>query len=111
MAAQSEARSAAEAVARASYGKLVAFLCARTRDVAAAEDALGEAFAQALAHWPQDGVPERPAAWVVQTAKRRLIDQRRSEARHRHAAALPASMRPSRSTEKGRSSGALRWPR
>ncbi len=39
----------AEAVARASYGKLVAFLAARTRDVAGAEDALSEAFMAALA--------------------------------------------------------------
>ena len=40
-----QARSTAEAVARRSYGKLVAFLAARTHDVAAAEDALSEAFA------------------------------------------------------------------
>ena len=40
-----QARSTADAVARRSYGKLVAFLAARTRDVAAAEDALSEAFA------------------------------------------------------------------
>ena len=43
-----QARSTAEAVARRSYGKLVAFLAARTHDVAAAEDALSEAFASAL---------------------------------------------------------------
>ncbi len=43
------ARTAAEAVARRSYGKLVAFLAARTRDVAGAEDALSEAFMAALA--------------------------------------------------------------
>src|SRR5882724_7738163 len=46
------ARAAAEAVARRSYGKFVAFLAARTRDVAAAEDALSEAFAAALTDWP-----------------------------------------------------------
>lgn len=44
-----QARSTADAVARRSHGKLVAFLAARTRDVAAAEDALSEAFASALA--------------------------------------------------------------
>ncbi|MGA7636361.1 MAG: hypothetical protein WCB00_05495, partial [Candidatus Acidiferrales bacterium] len=43
-----QARSTAEAVARRSYGKLVAFLAARTRDVTTAEDALSEAFASAL---------------------------------------------------------------
>src|SRR5262245_24290700 len=45
------ARSTADAVARRSYGKLVAFLAARTRDVAAAEDALADAFTSALADW------------------------------------------------------------
>ncbi len=49
-----QARSTADAVARRSYGKLVAFLAARTRDVAAAEDALSEAFASALADWPRE---------------------------------------------------------
>ena len=54
------AREAAEAVARRSYGKLVAFLAARTRDVAAAEDALSDAFAAALVDWPASGVPTAP---------------------------------------------------
>ena len=54
------ARAAAEAAARRSYGKLIAFLAARTRDVAAAEDALSEAFAAALTAWPKTGVPEHP---------------------------------------------------
>ncbi len=54
------ARATAEAVARRSYGKLVAFLAARTRDVAGAEDALSDAFAAALADWPRDGMPEKP---------------------------------------------------
>ena len=54
------ARETAEAVARRSYGKLVAFLAARTGDVAAAEDALADAFAAALADWPAAGVPRQP---------------------------------------------------
>src|SRR6516225_5581097 len=57
-----KARAAAAAVARASYGKLVAYLAARTRDVAGAEDALSEAFAAALADWPVRGVPDMPEA-------------------------------------------------
>ena len=48
---------AAEAAARHSYGKLLAFLAARTGDVAGAEDALSDAFAAALATWPTEGVP------------------------------------------------------
>jgi RNA polymerase sigma-70 factor (ECF subfamily) len=69
-----EARRAAERVARASYGRLVAFLVARTRDVAGAEDALAEAFAAALERWPQDGVPANPDAWLLTAARRRQTD-------------------------------------
>lgn len=50
-----QARFAAESAARHSYGKLVAFLGARTHDIAAAEDALSEAFAAVLAEWPRKG--------------------------------------------------------
>jgi RNA polymerase sigma-70 factor (ECF subfamily) len=65
---------AAEQVARESYGKLVAFLAARTRDVAGAEDALSEAFAAALAEWPVSGVPRTPEAWLLTVARRRMVD-------------------------------------
>ncbi len=71
------ARAAAEKVARDSYGKLVAYLAARTRDVAAAEDALSEAFASALAEWPKGGVPDKPAAWLLTVARRKMIDAMR----------------------------------
>jgi RNA polymerase sigma-70 factor (ECF subfamily) len=75
--ARDEARAVAEAVARASYGKLVAYLSARTRDVAAAEDALSDAFAAALADWPVNGVPQRPEAWLLTVARRKTIDAAR----------------------------------
>ena len=68
------ARSTADAVARRSYGKLVAFLAARTRDVAGAEDALAEAFATALADWPVSGCPSNPEAWLLTVARRKMID-------------------------------------
>ncbi|HSP98329.1 MAG TPA: DUF6596 domain-containing protein [Candidatus Dormibacteraeota bacterium] len=71
------ARDAAADVARRSYGKLVAFLAARTGDVAGAEDALAEAFASALADWPRDGVPRNPEAWLMTVARRRQIDASR----------------------------------
>lgn len=71
------ARDTAEMVARDSYGRLVALLAVRTRDVAAAEDALADAFAAALADWPANGVPARPEAWLVTVARRRLIDAAR----------------------------------
>jgi len=73
----SAAGAAAEAAARRSYGKLVALLCARSRDVAAAEDALAEAFAAALAQWPTSGVPKNPEGWLLSVARRRGIDAAR----------------------------------
>jgi predicted RNA polymerase sigma factor len=74
-----EARSTAEAVARRSYGKLVAFVAARSHDLAAAEDALAEAFASALQSWPQSGCPANPEAWLLTVARRKLIDMVRRE--------------------------------
>src|SRR5579862_3537534 len=71
---ESGARDLAEMVARRSYGKLVAFLAARTGDVAAAEDALSDAFAAALAEWPAKGVPAGPEAWLLAVARRKAID-------------------------------------
>jgi RNA polymerase sigma-70 factor (ECF subfamily) len=71
------ARRAAERAARDSYGRLVAFLAARTRDVAGAEDALAEAFASALKSWPEDGVPANPDAWLLTVARRRQTDAMR----------------------------------
>jgi RNA polymerase sigma-70 factor, ECF subfamily len=69
-----QARRTAEAVARHSYGKLVAFLAAQTGDVARAEDALSEAFASALADWPLHGAPLNPEGWLMAVAKRKIID-------------------------------------
>ncbi|MDQ7977986.1 sigma factor [Paraburkholderia sp. SARCC-3016] len=77
--ADGAAHAIAEAVARRSYGKLVALLAIRTRDVAAAEDALADAFAAALADWPERGCPANPEAWLMTVARRRAIDG----ARHR----------------------------
>lgn len=78
--ATAAALSLADRVARRSRGRLVAFLAARTRDIAAAEDALSEAFAAALQHWPRDGVPDNPEAWLLVSARRRLIDGGRRQA-------------------------------
>jgi RNA polymerase sigma-70 factor (ECF subfamily) len=73
------AHRAVEAVARQSYGRLVALLSARTRDVAAAEDALADALMSALTTWPRDGIPKNPQGWLMTAARNRLFDQ----ARHR----------------------------
>src|SRR5258708_6177964 len=73
----SAAHAAVEAVARNSYGRLVAYLAARSGDVAGAEDALSDAFAAALQRWPADGVPQKPEAWLLHAARNRLIDAAR----------------------------------
>lgn len=73
----SDARAIAEETARASYGRLLAWLAARTGDVAAAEDALADAFRAALEHWPKTGAPASPEAWIITTARRKLIDEAR----------------------------------
>lgn len=81
-----DARVAIESVARHSYGKLVAFLANHSGDIAAAEDALSDAFVAALAHWPNEGVPGNPSAWLLHAAKRKLIDAaRRREVHSRHS--------------------------
>jgi RNA polymerase sigma-70 factor (ECF subfamily) len=70
----SDAARAAEVAARAGYGRLLAYLAAQWRDVARAEDALGDALLAALETWPRTGVPERPEAWLLTAARRRLLD-------------------------------------
>lgn len=79
----------AERVARESYGKLVAYLAARDRDLAAAQDALSEAFASALETWPKSGTPANPEGWLYVAARRRLADAAR---RRRHADAAAATL-------------------
>lgn len=79
------AGAAAERAARLAYGRLVAILAARTRDVAAAEDALAEAFHAALRRWPETGVPDNPEAWLL-TAARRQHGHARRHAQVRAAA-------------------------
>jgi RNA polymerase sigma-70 factor, ECF subfamily len=73
------AKIAAERAARQSYGKLVAFLATRIHDVAAAEDALADAFAAALEQWPKTGQPDNPEAWLLTVARRKRIDLQRRQ--------------------------------
>jgi RNA polymerase sigma-70 factor (ECF subfamily) len=68
-----------EHVLRDASRRLLAFLAVRSRDVAAAEDALADACRLALETWPGQGVPAKPEAWLLTVARRRLTDQ----ARHR----------------------------
>lgn len=77
------AREAAERAARMAYGKLVAILAVRARDVASAEDALSGALAEALVAWPRDGVPTNPEAWLLTAARNNLTDAERRSRRER----------------------------
>lgn len=88
---------AAAAIARlvpADTSRAVAILTRLAGDIDLAEDAVQDALAAALAHWPADGVPPSPVGWLVTTAKRKLIDRLRREstreARHIAAMALEA---------------------
>jgi RNA polymerase sigma-70 factor (ECF subfamily) len=77
-----------EAVARDSYGRLVAYIAARTGNIADAQDALSEALVAALETWPTNGVPDKPDAWLMRVARNRLIDASRREHTRRDAEPL-----------------------
>jgi RNA polymerase sigma-70 factor, ECF subfamily len=63
-----------ERIGRECYGRLLSILAARSNDLAAAEDALSEAFAEALSRWPEAGIPDNPGAWLLTTARRKRLD-------------------------------------
>jgi predicted RNA polymerase sigma factor len=75
-----DAAALAEGVARASYGRLLALLAAPTGDIAAAEDALADAFERALVGWPSSGIPDNPEGWLLAVARNRLRDRYKSSA-------------------------------
>ena len=79
------AHRAVEAAARQSRARLVAFLAARFRDLAAAEDAVADAFRIALDLWPRQGVPHAPEAWLATVARRRITHALRHGAVRRAA--------------------------
>lgn len=87
-----DARETAERVARAAYGRLVALLAARSRDVIAAEDALADAFARALERWPVEGVPANPEGWLLTVARNRLTDGHRRTGRTPVASVAPEEL-------------------
>ena len=83
---ESDARAVAASIAQDGYGKLIALLASRSRDLAGAEDALAEAFASALEDWPAKGVPRSPEAWLLTVARRRMIDRGRRDRSAENAA-------------------------
>lgn len=73
-ASKRETRRAIEATFRLEQARLIAGLTGIVRDVGLAEELAQDALIVALKHWPEDGVPRNPGAWLMQTAKRRAID-------------------------------------
>ena len=67
------------AVWRIEQPRLITSLARMLRDVTLAEDLTQEALLAALEHWPATGVPEKPGAWLMATAKRRALDQLRRD--------------------------------
>ncbi|MBG0565509.1 RNA polymerase sigma factor [Actinoplanes aureus] len=78
--------TAAAVAARDSYGRLLALLSAATSDLAAAEDALADAFEAAVRTWPGQGVPANPDGWLLAVARNRLRDWWKSAAVQRGVA-------------------------
>lgn len=75
----SDIRQIAESIFRREFGRIIARLIRVSGSIEMAEDALQEAFASALAAWPEKGIPEDPAAWIIAVATRKLISAIRRE--------------------------------
>jgi len=87
-----------ERVFREEYGRAVAVLTRVFGDIDVAEDAVQDAFAEAVRRWPESGLPPSPAGWIITTARNRAIDRLRREAaranKHAQAALLHAREQP-----------------
>src|SRR5437660_11512154 len=91
-------RSDIERVFAEEYGRAVASLVRVFGDIDIAEEAVQDAFAEAVKRWPADGVPGSPAGWIITTARNRAIDRLRRESsrvdKHAQAALLHAESEP-----------------
>lgn len=88
--------SVVEDVVRSQYPRILATLIRGLGDVDEAEDALQDAVLAALAHWPVDGVPRAPDAWLITVARRKAVDRRLRESRRtpKEEAAMQAWWEP-----------------
>jgi len=81
-----------ERVFREEYGRAVAVLIRAFGDIGAAEEAVQDAFVEAVQRWPSAGLPPSPAGWIITTARNRAIDRLRREGsrerRHEQAAEM-----------------------
>ena len=95
-----DARAAAEAVFREQAGRIIAHLIRVSGSFDLAEEAVQEAFAAALKHWPESGIPANPAAWITTAAHRKLIDAvRRDRTRREKQEPLARELESSRPQE------------
>lgn len=83
MTTRPDVRAAVDAAYREEWGRIVATVIGMTRDWDLAEECAQDAFATALTAWEQDGIPNRPGAWLTTTARNRAADRLRREARGR----------------------------
>jgi predicted RNA polymerase sigma factor len=81
--AADDTHRAIDTVWRLESAQVIAAVARLTRDVGVAEELAADALVAALEHWPRDGVPANPGAWLTTTAKRRALDH----LRHRRVAA------------------------
>jgi RNA polymerase sigma-70 factor (ECF subfamily) len=88
MSPPTEVLTSAEAVFRREHGRIIASLIRLCGSFDRAEEAMQEAFAAALHHWAERGVPDNPAAWITTAAYRKLIDARRRERTRREKQTL-----------------------
>lgn len=120
-----QAENSIESVFWEERGRLLASLVRRFGDLDLAEEVTSEAVEAALVHWPVDGVPAKPGAWLLTTARRKAVDRlRRDQAYAARLAVMQvdadrATRRRPRSTENFPTSGCScsspartqRWPR
>jgi len=91
-----------ERVFRAEYGRAVAVLIRAFGDIEMAEEAVQDAFTEAVQRWPSTGLPPSPAGWIITTARHRAIDRLRREGsrefRHAQAADMLTPDEPGEET-------------
>ncbi|HEY2594118.1 MAG TPA: DUF6596 domain-containing protein, partial [Chloroflexota bacterium] len=88
-----------ERVFREEAGRLTASLVRHLGDFDLAEELVSEAVVEALERWPRDGAPERPAAWLLTTARHKGLDRLRRDARYREKLQLLAALPETLDTE------------
>ena len=77
-----------ESLYREQWGRVLATTVRLTGEFDLSEEAAQDAFMAALEQWPRDGAPSNPYAWLVSTARNRVVDQLRRRARFRDAGAV-----------------------